>query len=332
MAAISALAKALERPVVQLAKAIHQAPTVLARGLTTDEQSHLVEACCRLGIQVEGQVDDQPLKTDVARFDLAVHVTDPAAIPGAVEVVSGVVGVAPEQAYQMLATPPGSIIGDISRAAVSALTARFGPGVQVSVSESGTGPFDLFVPADIPSNAEIERLCGRTRGLVRLGLDREAANQAFSRLPRGSVRLVARNLIRCDVVFERGGDHPSEQAATWLADSFGVEPEQIPTLLHHAPIALAEGLSHEQARDYAESAQAVGLSLSVAPAGFGRFAIIVIEANDMTALSAALDRAHLPVPDALPATVATDLSDLDARWKAFQLELVGATVAFEACP
>jgi len=332
MAGIASLAKALKRPVGILAKAIHQAPTVLAQGLTVDQQTLLVEAARELGMRVDGEADDRELELDLGRYDLAVHITDPESIPHAIEVVSGVVGVDPEQAYQMLATPPGSIIGDISLASVSAVTERFGSGVQVSITESGTGPFDLFVPAETPSNAEVERLCGGTTGLVRLGLDRDEAGLVFHRLPKGSVRLVARDLVRCDVVFERGADRPSEAAVTWLAERFGVEPGQIPTLLAHAPIALAEALSYEQAQDHAESAKAVGLPVTAAPAGFGRFAIVVVEASDMTALSAALDQAQMPVPDALPATVATGLGDLDARWSAYQLASAGATVVFEECP
>ena len=333
MTAIRALAKALERPVAQLAKAIYHAPTVLVRGLGSDQEADLLRACCQLGLDVEARSGDQPFDRATARFDLAAYVTDPAAVPATIEVISRVVGISAEQAYMMLSTPPGAILGDISAAAADSLVTRFGDGVRVTVSPSRGALFDLYVSHDCPRTPEIERLCGERRGLVTVGLSEKVASDVSSRLPKGSVRLVARNLMCYDVVFGEGAGEPGANAAVWLTKNFTIQLHQVPQLVHHAPITLLEGIPHEQAREYAEAGQSLGLPVIAHPAGFGRFSVHVLDATNLTDIAEVLRQSNAPfLPDTLPATVATDLIDLDARWLAHELEAVGATVTFQECP
>ena len=228
----------------------------------------------------------------------------------------------------MLATPPGSLIGDISEAAVVALCARFGPGVELRVSPAGAGPFDIYVAPEAPFNREIDRLCGSDRGLIELGLERKEADRLYARLPTGSARLVARDLVRYDLVFNGGIDLPPA-AIDWLSEHCGVAEHQLGALDRHAPIALAEALTSEQAERMADTGRAAGVPVTTAPAGFDRCSLRVLRAADPSAVAELSRQLGLSPSEQLPAMLATDLGDLDARCLAHQFELIGAVVSFE---
>lgn len=323
MHGIIGLAKAMKIPVSVLSRKIYQAPTVLIPGVLACAAPGLVESCQELGLEISTQSTDRPLEQDTARFDLAVHITDAALIPATVEAVARMVGVAPEQAYQMLATPPGLVLGDVSTAAAQAVRARLPEGVRLSVAPSGLGPFDLFVPADAPQIASIAALCGTQRGLLQLGLAKADADAAFARLPKGTARLVARDLIPCDLVLESASDL-GDSALNWLAGQYGVDDD----IRAYAPVALEEGLPRGEALQKVATAARHGVTLLAEPAGFDRCAIQVTKAPDMAGLSQMLKAAGLDTPNSLPAIVAQDLPDLDARWLAWRLERLGAQFLF----
>jgi hypothetical protein len=339
MQAITSLATALKRPVGHLAKMVYSAPTVLLHGIAAEQATQIRDGCEELGLEAIAEIGDDETGAEPDRFDVAVHVTDLGALGHAVETVSRVVGVGPEQAYQMLATPPGLLLGQVSRAAVGALDERFGPGVDLRVCQSGTGPFDLYLSPDSPTTPELTRLCGSQRGLVTLGLAHAEAKRLATRLPKGSAQIVARDLVRFDLVLD-GVDLPtpvgdrsigpnSQTPAAWVSATCGVDESRFDVLLNHTPIAVKEGLDHQRAEQLAAEGAATGLRLTVAPAGFDRYGVTVVTAEDPVALGDLVRRMEIEAPTRYPATVADGLSDLEARCLATQLELVGAVVSYE---
>ncbi len=323
MHGIIGLANAMKIPVSVLSKKVYQAPAVLIPDVLASVAPCLVESCQDLGLDVSTQSINKPTVQDTARFDLAVHITDAALIPATVETVARMVGVSPEQAYQMIASPPGLILGDVSTAAANAVRARLPDGVGLSMAPSGVGPFDVFVPPDAPNTASITTLCGIQRGLVQLGLSKADADAAFARLPKGTARLVARDLIPCDLVLASVSDL-SRSALDWLAAQYGVDDN----IHDYIPIALEEGLTRPEGLQKVATAAEHGVILIAEPAGFDRCAVQVTRAPDIAGLSQMLKAAGLDAPSILPAIVAQNLPDLDARWLACQLEQHGAHFLF----
>lgn len=323
MHGIIGLAKAMKTPVSVLSKKIYQAPTVLMPEVLASAAPSLIDSCLALGLEVSPQPANTPPTHDPARFDLAIHITDATLIPPTVETVARMVGVPPEQAYQMIATPPGLVLGDVSTAAADAVRARLPDGVRLSMAPSGHGPFDLFVPPEAPNTPSITAVCGTQRGLLPLGLSKADADAVFARLPKGTARLVARDLIPCDLVLEQATDL-SAAALEWLADHYGVDD----SIRDYTPIALDEGLPRPDALDKVAKAAAHGVTLIAEPAGFDRCAIQVTKTPDMARLAQMLTTAGQTVPTTLPAIVAENLPDLDARWLACQLERLGAQFLF----
>lgn len=328
MAGISALASALGKPVGIVSKAIYQAPSVLMRGVDPQHRSELEKLCTTLGLDIDFQPSNVELPPDNARYDVAVHVEDAACIPAATEILARILGVAPDKAFRLLATPPGLIIGDVSIASADALARRFGRGCSVSASVSGEGPFDLFLPEDARIDRALDARCGGARGLIMLGLDKDEAREIFSRLPKGSARLIPRALLRFDLLLKRQDDL-TPAARSWLIETAGCVEADLPLMLAHAPVVLIEATDYVSAATAQAAAAGAGLETEVEAHGFLRSHITVTEASDLATLKQTLDDAGLAMPARLPGRIAENLPDLDARWLAHKLEQAGASFLFE---
>ena len=328
MAGISVMASALNLPIQALSQAIYRAPNILARNLPAENLPELLAQCTKLGLDVASAANDVVLADNTDTFQVALHIDDAAYIPQAVETLARITGVAADQAFRMLATPPGQVLGNLGTAAVSALKQRFGQGVEVLTAQEGQGLYDLYLTRNMESFAVIRELAGSQQGLIPLGLTAEQAARLHPRLPKAAARLIPRALLRFDIVL---APLPalSPFAVPLLTELFGVHTEQVPLLQAHAPLALAERLPFEEATETFNRALAAGLPVSLAAAGFELCNLVVEIAPDPRALAEVLLAAGRAVPDRFPARVATELPDLDARWLAHSLERIGAQISFE---
>ena len=324
MHGLTGLSKAMQKPASVVSKLVYQAPSVLLEHVRSANAPALIESLEELGVKVAALPSGAPVTLDAERYDLALHIAAPEAIPAAVETVARLVGVQPDQAFRMISTPPGLILGGVSTAAMRAVEARLPDGCQLLAAKSGEGPYDVFVQHDAPQTPGLTALCGDQRGLLRLGLSASDAEEAFARLPKGTARLIARDLIACDVVLE-SANHLSQDAKAWLASEYDLHPEHY----EHLPLALEEGLSLQNAETRIQAAERAGVELVAEPSGFELCAIKVMQAPNLTRLQELLTSSGYASVPSVPAVVATNLSDLDARWLAFQLEQVGAHYMFE---
>lgn len=328
MAGISIMASAMNLSVQSLSQAIYCAPNILARNIPAENLPELLTQCAKLGLDVTQAANDVVLAQNTETFQLALHIDTAEQIPYVVETLARITGVAAEQAFRMLATPPGQILGKVGAAAVNALKKRFGEGVEVLTALEGVGPFDLYLSRNMASMAVIRDLVGDQQGLIPLGLTAAQAKILHPRLPRGAARLIPRALLRFDIVLA-AFPKLSPLAAPMLADLFAVSAEQVAQLQAHAPLALAERLPLDQAYDTFNRALAAGLPVDLTASSFELCDLIVETAPDPRALAEVLVAAGHKVPQRLPARVANQLADLDARWLAHSLERVGARIRFE---
>lgn len=328
MTGISVVASALGVPVRSLSQAIYGAPSVLARDLPAEQLSALQDNFTRLGLHVTRAPNDVLIPKQLETFQLAVHIEDPARIPHAIETLARVTGVSADRAFRMLATPPGQILGHVGYAAVDALRHRFGEGVRLMTAIEGNGPFDLYLSCSMGSLPALRELVGERSGLIPLGLTSAEATALHPRLPNGTARLIPRAFLRFDVVLSRLPTL-SPLAAPVLAELFNVAPAQVPLLQAHAPLALAERLPFIEASETVDRAVAAGLPVSLEASGFEHCDVVIEAVNDHEAMADVLIAAGRDVPERLPATVAVDLPDLDARWLVDSLERVGSRTRFE---
>ncbi|MCL1487197.1 MAG: hypothetical protein MH186_04295 [Marinobacter sp.] len=103
----------------------------------------------------------------------------------------------------------------------------------------------------------------------------------------------------------------------------------MPLLQAHVPLALAERQTFEDASEAVSRALAAGLPVTLEASGFERCDLVIENAPDRSALAKVLAAAGRTLPERLPARVATNLPDLDARWLAYSIERTGARIRFE---
>jgi hypothetical protein len=328
MAGITVMASALGVPVRALSQDIYRAPSILTRDIPADSLPELLSHCASLGLDVTSASNDATVPQTVQTFQLAIYIEDSARIPHAVETVARATGVAPDQVFRMLATPPGLILGKVSSAAAESFRERLGAGIELLTAVEDHGLFDLYLAQSLASLPALRELVGDKKGLIPLGLTPDQAKALYQRIPKGIARLLPRDLLRFDVVL---GAEPaiSPLAVPVLTELFGVGPAQVPLLQAHAPLALAERLAFEEASEAVSRALAAGLPVTLEASGFERCDLVVEDAPDRNALANVLTASGRAVPERLPARVATDLPDLDARWLAYTIERTGARIRFE---
>ena len=209
----ASIAIGLGVPVPSVLKALYQAPTVLVDGLTADMAEQMVGLLTDLGCIVEIESQSSPPPEPAPLFDVAVYVKEAARYGQIVTNLSKFLGCDETKAAQLLATPPGMVLGEVSRATVDALAAQLGAGADLVASDPDSACYDLFLgDCDATQRARLMadlKRRGHTpvaeSGLILTELDRPTADaiwSAHSRQP--ALRVVNRDFLRFDVVLLGG--------------------------------------------------------------------------------------------------------------------------------
>lgn len=354
---LSSVARGLDVPMADLVARVWRSPAVLVDDLDRSTADRLAQVLQAVGLEVEVGVGASPLP-EPELFDVAVQVSDPLRTDEVVRELSGALGVEPLRVYELLATPPGSILGKVGAASASALEARLGTGVRLLRAPSDQGPYDVYLEQGEAISARARRwlssrlergaggadLARRSggatgarrhdvdgsplEGYLALGLDHAEAGELWTHLQSGGAgRVVPRGLVRFEVVLFRSVPASPERTAI-LDELFGIPPRIIPTVLESAPVSLAEGLTLEEARARVARTSGVGLPTRWEPMHFGRAGLRVERVEDPEEFDAVLTHLGLDPPDRIPALVAPDLSDFEARRLAATLSAAGARIRF----
>ena len=335
-AALAAVAEGLSRPVPDVAGAILRAPCVLVDDLDAETASALERLLLGLGLEAGVTPHADPVAPPVA-LDVAVRVLDVACLPEITEGLAAFLGTSPQQAFALLATPPGLVLGGVGEAAVASLARRLGAGAEVIAAPRDDGPFDLHLApgASLP-NRLLPRLgiasASRREGVLPLGLSHHEARGLWASLGRtAGVQLVNRALLRWDLVLTTAAPIDSchdPVTLDWLSRRFGIPEGLAPRVLTQVPLALAEGWKTPEAEQARDEALGVGLDVTLEPAGFSRAGVVLVTPGEEAALRSVLARHALSVPARLPAVLAADLADLEARLLAHELARAGCRTRF----
>ncbi|WP_404297026.1 hypothetical protein [Halomonas sp.] len=352
LAQLPVLSRGLSRSLHELAKTLCQAPALLVDDLDHVTSHALHELLEGLGLEVRLELHGTPVPP-TPLFEVAVHVNDPSRTPAIAEALGEFLGIKVDRAFALLALPPGVVLGQVGEALCERLSNRLGPGVVVSRARREESLFDLHVArgAQLPAPLAAElglSATARPNGLLSVGLSQAGAKRVWSMIRgRDDLRLVNRDLVRWDVVLsgtdgDNGVRYPADDGLSKVADvslahsrvaqvleaCFKIPPHLAHRVLANAPLGLADACPRKEAERMAAQARAVGLNVVLEPAGFERAGLRVESARDGSALCATLTRLGMPVPENLPALIASNLSDLEARTLSEALSGVGAKTRY----
>lgn len=324
--AAAVIVEALGLPREFVVDAIYRAPARLLGNLPTADTQRLVEMLGQLGLQAEAAlVGTVPVRGTL--FDIAIRIDDPLRISEVAQALGQFLGMPAQAALDLILTPPGIVLGNVTQATVDALTAAVPSGAATTiVSDPATARYALFA-TDVPPahRAAIQTLLPRGQeadvageALSCFDLAKSEADALWRRLcTLETIRVVNQDFLHFTLVLMGVPDdpHAGSQALMNLA---GVPNSLYGELVDALPCPIVEGVPYA---DLQTSLQ------RYTEAGF------IIHADLETFVMTALDIRSGP-PDALAAAglsgkiplVTVPMPREQARVLRARLEALGAEV------
>ncbi|MEM9059526.1 MAG: pectate lyase [Pseudomonadota bacterium] len=316
--------------------AFYKAPVVLVDGLSRDIAEKMSALLTQIGCKVQVQAELDPAPAPAILYDVALHVTDPARYGEICRAIGGFVGAGEEDAARLVSTPPGIVLGGVSRATADALANRLGDGAELALSRPEEALYDVFLGAcDGPVRSRLfADLKSRgfepvaDQGCILTGLDKATADQLWTaHRAGGRIQIVNRDFLRFDIVMTGGADSPA--ARTALTEIAGVPDSVVPDLFRMSPITVMEAVaSRDLEASFAGLADA-GLELRADLLTFLHLGVAIVGTDDphatlktLTELGLWQQAAMPPLPWRAP----WHMPELQARILRNTLERAGAHV------
>lgn len=334
-----AVAHGLDIPIDKALQAIYRAPSVLVRDVAAPLAENLCALLAKAGLGAEvahGEIECEPAEL----FDVALHITDPAAAYPLAEAVADFCACDTARALTLLTTPPGVVLGTVSASTVDALRRHLPEGAaELVASNPVTARYVLIHSGDsLTVKAQLQAaLASRGQSeavgdVLATDLDHGQAQDIWASFGRtGAIRIVNRDFLRFEIWLNgtESGDAASHAAA--LETLAGIPAESAPSLLARTPFIVEDGIRHsaleERLRLYAEAGLLVRAELTT----FQNVAIEIVSASDGARLSDALQRLGLGA-DLKPPFLTGGMPETRARIVRAVLEGAGAEAYFAELP
>lgn len=331
----AAIALGLGVPVTPVMEALYRAPSVLVDGLSPEIGDRMRALLTEMGCRVTLDPMTAPVPAHAPLHDVALHVANTARYGAITAALAGFLGTSTEDAARLVATPPGIVLGGVSRATIDALAERLGPGADLVASEPARALYDLFLgPCDGITRS---RLFGDLRragfapladaGCILTGLTKAQADAVWEAHGRvRDLRVVNRDFLRFDLVLTGGG--PSPVAIRALTETAGIPVHIAPRLFDEGEITVMEAVPHADVAPAMESLTAAGLGIRAVLVTFLHLGVDVVAAQHPRALRDTLKAIGIDATEhdlrRLPYRLPWRLPELQARLLRDTLEAAGA--------
>ncbi len=344
LAASAAIAKGLGIPASSLVARLYRAPAVLVEGVEQQVAVQVSKLLCDIGYQSEVQDISLPAPTRSKLFDVAVYVHEAEAFLPTVKMLSQFIGITESDASNMLMTPPGIVLGSVSKATVEVLRNQLSEGVSIIASITDQANYDLFLAdgveiakrrilADI-RDAKIPLIA--EEGLVAAGVDHKTAQALWRRhQASGLLRVVNRDFLRFDLLctgVAEGYSKASIDQTSVLKSLVGIPEDMVPEVLNALPLTLLDAVPNAEVEQKMMMLEQVGLQMQ---ADLVSFQLLDLEVLSITQPSATANTLinyglhqqgqRLPAP---PFKLGGSLPELQAKLIKAALEQSGAKVAY----
>jgi len=345
-AASAAIASGLGLPVTTVISRLYSAPAVLIDGIEESIATGMAKLLSSIGYEAEAQDATLPPPANSTLYDVAIYLNDVRLFQHVIEQVAEFTGIAEEDATQMVLSPPGVILGSVSKASVDAFSDRLGPEVSVLSSQADTAHYNLFLSEDAGSlihrrilqslnSAKIE-LCN-TSGLVAINLDHATARELWQRhQSSGLLRVVNQDFLRFDLVLQvsKSNNAVNRTQIEALEKLAGIPPDMAEEVVQAAPITLLESVPDAEVAPLMANFAEADLSVQADMITFQMLGLEILSLSDPAATIQALEGFalirqgdRLPEP---PFVIPGVMPELKARIIRTALEDTGAKITFVA--
>ena len=114
--AVASLAKGFGTAPERIVAALYRAPSILVDKVDRKIGERLTELLRDIGLEVRLESDDLPPPEPAVLHDIALYIPDAADVPRVTEALTAFLGCGPEKALELLVSPPGLIVGEVSAA------------------------------------------------------------------------------------------------------------------------------------------------------------------------------------------------------------------------
>ncbi|MDJ0840336.1 MAG: hypothetical protein QNK37_27750 [Acidobacteriota bacterium] len=321
-------------------------------GIAREPAEKITALLASTGMEVACQPMEEPFERGDRSHEIALVVNRIANMPQIVQEVMQVLACDSETAGKILCRSPAVLLGNISRATVSAIQKRFEPlGVSVDVSRPSETVFDIFIQPCSPetrrraiqairqTGAETleDALDAQSTGaLLAMGLDQQQALKLWAGVERSGLPLLVlnRDFQRFDIRLLHAP--PSEAFSDYLVRTTGMPEKAVPKVLAHVPVVLMQNVPHtvmlsclKELKNF--GAEAIGDLIT-----FQTFLLTLESVSDRDNTVEILKRiGNIPYHSSnkllsrLPAGLDEPLPALRARWLRHELSLVGTQSSLE---
>ena len=322
--AASVLSQALDMPVETVVDALYRAPARLLAGLPAADATHLAGVIRTLGVEV-AVTPAGPAPARAPAVDLAGELIDLDAADAVGQVLGRFLGMEPSVALDLLLTPPGVILGNVTEATVRALEAALpADAVRLTASRPDTAGFALFASGLSPLQVGILRPRLPAGAEIAAGgsatvfdLTRGEADGLWRRLKAPEqVRIIDQAFLRFSIELVAAPD----DAAEALEALAGVPVDDYDLLRQALPVPIEAGVAFADLEDRMAAYEAANLHVRAELETFAHQALDILSAP--AALLAEFGLAG-PAPLATP-----PMPRPHARLLRHRLEAAGAEVLF----
>jgi hypothetical protein len=316
------LAQALGLPIEVVVDAIYRAPGRLVPSLPIQEARRLLAMLEPLDLDLALFPVGEPPPRGPVR-DVAAELLDMDAADAVAEALGRFLGIAAPAAMDLLLTPPGIVLGNVTSPAVAALAACLPSGaVRLQEIEPEAARYALFAASLTAQQAGVLRrhshagaMFSADGGALLLGLSRGEADALWRRLHApGKIKLVPEALLRFGIILQEAPPN----AAPALQSLAGVPLDDYPILAEALPVQIESNLPLAYVEARLASYAKEGL---VATAELESFSLVRLEI--LSASTAAL--AAVGLSGRLP-LMTSPLPRPRAKLMRHRLEIAGAEV------
>jgi hypothetical protein len=348
-AASIAIAKGLNLPTAVVVSRLYSAPSILIDGIDEVTARGITKLLSGLGFEAESQDTTLPPPDAPVLYDVAIYIKDARQFQYAIEKISEFTGIIEDDAARMIMSPPGVILGSVSKATVDVLSKQLEPDISVLSSQPDMARYHLFLSKEGGEtihkrilqdleHAELE-LCG-TSGLVARDIDHSTARLLWQRhQASGLLRIVIQDFLHFDLVLQKSEINeklPPAQLAPAQVEALekivGIPADMAEDVLRAAPITLLESIPQTEITPLMTAFAKTGLTIQANLITFQMLGLEVQSLTDPVSTQQALEGFGLhhqgtPLPKP-PFVLPGVMPELQARITRAALEDTGAQLSY----
>jgi len=340
--ASAVIAKGLGLPVSTVVSRLYSAPTTLIDKVDESIATQMINLLVSIGFTAEIQSLDEPAPEPATLYDVAIYIEDARRFQHAVKTLSEFTGINETDASHMILSPPGVVIGSVSKVTVQTLSDQMGEKISVLSSPANTALYSLFLNKEPTKAVELRILedikkagyaIGNSNGAIAADLDHITAKNLWQRYQStGVLQIINQDFIRYDLILQKPKiDLPLNSVQIQVLKDLAEVPAEIAEeVISSAPITLLESIPKTQVEHYIKTFAEKGINVIASMITFQLLGLEVISISDRVALSNVLQSFGLhqngQTLPAIPFQTPGAIPELQARIICSTLEDTGAEV------